>query len=170
MGKTATLDVAQYPASAAAGNDLNVTDDGAFTVKVVKGGTYDNVTLTAKSGGSIHVTGKLVVNGTLTLVADHSGTILLPAKVLCQKLYLTSTYSSNINSDDLEVEGYNQLDVSWASTGSLYLVIRSGEIAGSVSEHSTLNTWVDFPNGFKSDTVTTDHTSLYTRRGWSGPV
>lgn len=147
-------------------NDLSVTSEGIFDVKVVKGGTYDNATLTAKSSGSIHVTGELTIKDTLTLVSDHSGTILMPAKVNCKTLFLTSSYASNLNTNDLKVTGPCQLEVSEASTGSLYMEIDSGEIAGSVRNSGLLNLWAYLPNGLKWDKVTCDHSSTYTRRGW----
>src|SRR5262245_14365129 len=102
-------------------NDLNITSQGFLHVERVKGGTYDNAVLHAHSSGSIHVQGELNIKDKLTIIADHSATVLLPAKVTCGSLVLKSEYSSNINSNDLEVTDSCKATVLKAATASLYL-------------------------------------------------
>jgi hypothetical protein len=148
-------------------NVLNVKAEGFLNIKRVKGGTYDSAVLHALSSGGIHVLDELNITGKLTIIADHSGTVLLPAKVTCGSLDLTCEYSSNINSDDLEVADYFKATVLKGATASLYLKL-SGPITGSVTEASTLNTWINWPQGKKSEDVKTDSTSVFSERGWNG--
>ncbi|MEL6275664.1 MAG: hypothetical protein AAFU03_11220 [Bacteroidota bacterium] len=159
-------------------NDKKVTQTGAFTVNNFPGGTFDNVILEATKGGSIHVTGQLIVNDELTIVADHSGTILLPAKVSCGRVKIHCSYSSTVNSNDLEVTDSPSatipkpfvVNADHASTCGLYTVISGGQLNGSVQSTSTVNLYADIPSSVKiSDQIRCDHTSDYTRRGWSGP-
>ncbi len=155
--------------------DLNVVADSMHAVTAVKKGnqfepgTYQNVTLTAKNGHSIHVYGPLVVIDTLIIIAESAATILLPQKVSCETLIVKGTLASNISANDLEVDDLATVTVDKAATASLHMVLNSGEIAGRVVYHSIFNSWVDWPNGLTSDTVQVDHTSSYSRKGWAGP-
>ncbi len=156
--------------------DLNVTESGLFAVTEIKNGgthaagTYQNVTLKASSSGSIHVLDTLIVLGTLTIEADHSATILLPAKVSCSTLILKSKLASNVNSNDLEVDGKATITVEQSATASLYMVINSGNLAGWVTDGSTFNCWLHTPKGVSTnDTIQVDHSSSSSRIGWKGP-
>jgi hypothetical protein len=148
-------------------NVLNVKSEGFLTIKRVNGGLYDSAVLHAVSSGSIHVMGDLSITGKLTIIADHSATVLLPAKVTCGSLDLTSEYSSNINSNDLEVADTSKVTVLKAATASLYLKL-SGPMTGSVTESSTVNTWINWPQGKKSIDMNADSTSIFSERGWNG--
>lgn len=148
-------------------SDLNVQSVGFLIIKKVEGGTYDNVTLNAGSSGAIHVLGELIVKNKLTIIADHSATILLPVKVTCDTLNLTSEYSSNVNSNDLEVTGLFTATVLKAATASLYLKL-NGPIQGSVTESGTMNTWINWPTGKKSVDVKVDQWSVFSERDWAG--
>lgn len=147
--------------------DLNVESYGIFAVKRVEGGTYDNVTLWAHSSGSIHVLGDLKVTNKLTIIADHSATILLPHTVTCDVLDLSSKYSSNVNSDDLRVITSCKLTALKASTASLYMDLKC-PLSGSVLESSTINVWVHWPDGRKTVDVAVDGWSVFGIRDWSG--
>lgn len=148
-------------------NDLNVNCVGIFQVERVEGGTYDNADLHANSSGSIHVLGDLVIKNKLTITADHSATVLLPHKVTCETLSLTSEYSSNVNSNDLEVSGLFEPTVRKSSTASLYLKLK-GPTQGKVNNSSTMNTWINWPDGKKTVDVSVDGSSVFSQRDWSG--
>lgn len=150
-----------------------VTCEGAFQVKTVEGGVYEkDLTLNALKGGSIHALEEITVKGTLTIHADDAATIGIPAKVTALGgLIVKSRYSSNVNTNRL-ISGdavTPKFELFKSGTESLYMVVNSGKITGSVKDNSTLHLWVDFPNELVSDTVTVDHTSSYTRRSWNAP-
>jgi hypothetical protein len=147
--------------------DQNVDSSGFLHVEGVKGGTYGNVTLNAHGSGSIHAQEDLTVTGTLTLIAESSGTILLPKKVTCNNLVLTCRNSSQINSNDLEVSDA-KATVENASTCGLYMVV-SGALSGSVSKSSTLNTWIHWKAANRAPAIGVDSSSVFSLRDWAGP-
>ncbi len=164
--------------------NLNETESGAFAVKTVNSGTFQDVTLDATQGGSIHVTGSyLQVEGTLTIKANSGASVLLPNRVTCENLIIIATKGSTINSDNIQVgsafdpspvnpptppptPSICSISVDTSSTCGLYIINEAGYLTGSVKNHSTLNLWVDFPNGLVSDAITYDKTSVYTKRGF----
>lgn len=148
--------------------DLNVVSSGVFHIERVPGGTYQNAVLHAHSSGSIHALEPVTVLGKLTVIADHSGTVLLPKKIKCSSLELTSKYSSTINSNDLEVNDFCELNVTKASTCGLYMVL-DGPVQGEVNESSTLNTFIKWPNGRKNIDEKVDGSSVFSQRDWNGP-
>jgi len=148
-----------------AGTDLNVDANGQ--VVRVYSGTYDTAELKAESSGSIHVLGDLTINDKLQITADHSATVLIPFKVTCDDLEVTSEYSSNVNSDDLEATSSFKLTVEKASTASLHLVL-SCPITGSITESSTANLWIHWPNGKQPIDLNVDGGSVLQVRDWSG--
>lgn len=148
-------------------SDLEVECHGLFQVKRVEGGEYDNAKLWAHSSGSIHLRGDLTIKNKLTIIADHSATILLPHTVKCDILEIHSTYSSNVNSDNLQATTAFKLEVLKASTVSLYMALRC-PITGSVRASSTGNLWVHWPDGRKTTDVSVDGWSVFSVRDWAG--
>lgn len=148
--------------------DLTIESKGILHIEKVPGGTYTNVKLYAHSSGSIHALEDLIVTGTLTLIAEDSGTILLPKKVKCKTLDLASKNASQINSNDLEVQAACTARVERGSTCGLYMVL-AGPLSGSVSQASTLNTWIHWAVERQSIDISVDSSSVFTQRDWDGP-
>lgn len=118
-------------------------------------------------GGAIHVLGELKIHGKLTIICEDRATVLLPDKVTCDSLELISEVSSNVNSNDLEVASECKARASRATTASLYLKLGC-VLTGSVTQSSTMNTWINWPYGRKGTDVQVDSGSVFSERDWNG--
>jgi hypothetical protein len=126
--------------------DLRIESEGIFDIKRVPGGTYTNVKLYAHSSGSIHALEDLTV----------------------KTLDLSIKNSSQINSNDLEVQTACKAQVEISSTCGPYMVL-AGPLSGSVSQTSTLNTWIHRAIQKQSIDISVDSSSVFTHRDWDGP-
>jgi hypothetical protein len=129
--------------------DYSLECKDAFRVKSVPGGTYRDVTLHAHSSGSIHAEEPVFVEGKLTLISESSGTILIPATVICRELEIRCSTSAHINTDDLEFYDSCILRMSSAGVCNLYMAAE-GPISGDVKEVFTvLKAWIYWRHGRK---------------------
>lgn len=152
--------------------DYSLECEGVFKVKVAQGGTYKNVTLYAHHSGSIHVIDPIYVEGKLTLRCEESATISMSGTIICRELEIICRNSASIKSDDLEYYDSCNINISQASTCTLYIAAEgpiSGSVGGEILTGSTLQAWIYWRQGKKSVSISKDYwCTVDIKNDWSG--